>query len=350
MRALLVLGTAALLTLTSTSCRRRQRVRYYETGPVMAQPAYYNTPNNTTPPSVAPGTQPLSGDGWAMAVPLGWTVGTDNRGVQQWRGERNQWNGYNGVLSVEILRGNESLESLIASAPAAYRARGSTVQEPQRFILAGRRSVEFIVNRPAQVQQYPLFMAIVVDGRRGLVISCGGEPSESIERLCRGVIASTWFGSDDSQPDTSPPAGMKWLGERGRFVHAPEDWSAMPSRSAQRSVGVADQGEHHALVLNFLDELRGTPAQAIEGGRRGFANDSANTIVRTTPIQQGSLQGLLIDGTRASVTHPATTVFQWVVPAGPGTHYLITLAGPTSDVTAHPDRYRAILQSFSPTR
>lgn len=309
------------------------------------------------PPSVVaeappPNTREVSGPGWTARVPNDWTESQGESGTTQWQGVIREDRAERRVLSVVPLRAPEPFEQIVAEVPAAYRARGSTAEEPRIFDHRGRRAAEVLVNQPAQAQRFPMYMAILVEGRRGLVVSCGGEPGDDIEGLCHRVIDSAWFGAGDARPRAAAPEGMSWVGTAGRYVQAPAGWQPLAAHSdeGRPSVGVADAGEHHAIVLHLLDDLEGPAATAIEGGRRGFEQDAANTIVHTRPIRAGRRTGLFIEGTRSEPTRAATTLFQWIVPAGPGEVFTVNVAGPTDDVAANQGIYRAVLESFTPTR
>lgn len=317
-----------------------------------APPPAPAAPVAATPQPPPSGTRRVSGEGWSAVVPDDWTEATDERGVTQWRGPISDGRAERRVLSVQVIRAAEPFEQIVAEVPVAYRQRGATAEEPRVFDHQGRRSAEVEVHQPAQLQQFPMYLAILVEGRRGVVVSCGGEPGAELERLCHGVIDSAWFGAAGAQPRAAAPEGMRWFGRGGRFVQAPAAWQPMAGHSdgAAESIGVADEGERHAIVLHFLDDLTGTPQQAIEGGRRGFEQDQANTIVHTTPIRSGRRQGLFIEGTRGEATRAATTLLQWIVPAGPGAFYTVNVAGPADDVAGHRDLYQSVLESFTPTR
>ncbi len=304
----------------------------------------------TLPPEV-PGTRAIGGDGWAARVPAGWTQSVDTRGVTLWTAPVAEGLPEHRAFSVEMVRGPETFEQMVSQIPAAYQARGGTSEHRLRDV-AGRRAAEFDVRFAPHVLQLPMYFLVLVEGRSGVVVTCGGEPAEGLERSCRETLASAWFGPNASARPRGPAAeGRAWAGAHGRYVQVPVGWRPMTGHSAPQgdAMGVADDGEHHAIVLNFLDGLTLSPADAVAAARANFARDTANSLVHEEPVHEGRRVGVAVDAVRAMVTSAASTLVQWIVPAGPGAFFTVNCAGTSEDMAEHPDVCRGVMSTFTPT-
>jgi hypothetical protein len=51
-------------------------------------------------------------------------------------------------------------------------------------------------------------------------------------------------------------------------------------------------------------------------------------------------------GTRQQANGSPVTVLEWLIAAGPETYVTATCGGPVDDVAAHPEPYRAALESL----
>ena len=299
-----------------------------------------------------PGTRRVRGIGWSAALPVGWTESVDNRGITIWRVAVAEDHPEHRAFSVEVVHGTETFEQMVAQLPGAYRAREAT-SDHHLFTHAGRPAAEFEVRFPARVQQLPMYFAVLVEGRQGLVVTCGGEAADTLERTCRETLSTAWFGANASaQPRAATLPGRRWYGAHGRYVQVPDGWRAMTGASAPQgdAMGLADEGEHHAIVLNFLNDLAVTPDQAVETARGNFVRDSANSLVHAEPIHSGRRVGVQVDAVRAAVSAAASTLVQWVIPAGPGAFFTVNCAGTTEDVAAHPEVCRDVMSTFAPTQ
>lgn len=293
----------------------------------------------------------VQGDGWSATLPGEWTESTNPQGAPQWTSVITPDRAERRVFSVNTIHGAEPFEQVVQMLPAQYRQNGAEPSAPRLFEHQGRRVAEFSVRTPPRTQQIPMYTAILIEGQRGLVITCVGESSDGLDRLCRGVINGASIGPDGStQPRTRAPAGSQWMGAQGRFVPVPADWQRSATEQGDDTVmAMADAGEHHVVNLFFLNGIQGTPAEAIEAGHRAALEDRANSITRTEPIRAGRRTGLLMEGTRATASGTDVMLFQWVVAVAPGTFMAIACAGPSDDVRAHSELYRAALESFTVT-
>ena len=151
-------------------------------------------------------------------------------------------------------------------------------------------------------------------------------------------------------PPGRAPSGTRWFGGQGRYVQIPEAWGPLAGMSSAQgdALGAADDGEHHAVVLHFLNDVQIPAQQALQGAVRGITGDRANTIVRQEPYQHGRRVGVLIDSTRAAMHTTPTTLVQWVMFAGVGAFYTLNCAGPADDIAARPQVCRDVLTSFAP--
>jgi hypothetical protein len=297
-----------------------------------------------------PDTRRVRGVDWSAAVPADWTDGADENGVPMWSPPLPPTHPQRRAFSVQVVRGAETFDQLIESLPGIYRQRDG-VATARRFTFGATEAAELDVRFPSRVQQLPTFLGVFIEGARGVIVTCGGERDETVERFCRTVIDSAWMGATArATPPGRAPSGTRWFGAQGRYVQIPEAWGPLANLAAPEgtAVGAADEGEHHAVVLHFINDLQIPPQQALEGAVRGIMGDGANTVVRQTPYQHGRRVGVLIDATRAAVQTTPTSLIQWVIPAGPGAFYTLNCAGPSDDFAARPRVCRDVFESFTP--
>lgn len=316
----------------------------------------------TTPTAAAPGasaarpaadppdTRRVRGVGWSAAIPAVWTDGADENGAPTWSTPLDPTHPQRRAFSVQVVRGSETFDQMVDSLPGVYQQREAAATT-RRFTFLGGQAAEFTVRFPARVQQLPTFLGVFVEGTSGVIVTCGGERDETVERFCRTVIGSLWMGPNArATPPGRAPSGTRWFGEQGRYVQIPEAWGPLASMAASQgsALGAADEGEHHAVVLHFINDLQIAPQAALQGAVRGITGDRANTIVRQEPYQHGRRVGVLIDATRAAVHTTPTTLVQWVFPAGPGAFFTLNCAGPADDIAARPQVCADVLTSFAP--
>lgn len=296
-----------------------------------------------------PGTRRVQGDGWTIAIPADWQERVDDRGVTLWQTLAPAGGPGHRTVSVEIAHGEESFAQLVAQLPGVYRARqaATTLRE---FTHKGLSAAALEVRFPAQSRPVPARVGAYVQQGRGMIVTCAGSDAEAMGPVCRDVLASVWMGATATARPPSPPAGRVWLGGRGRYVLVPAAWHAMEGASAPHgdAVGSASDGDAFATVVNFLDDIQGTPAAALERVRSNLAADTAITILRSEPAHTRTRAGHIFDTVRAQVTATASTLLQWVMPGPPGSFYTINCAGVADDVAAHPEVCQRVLESFAP--
>jgi len=310
-----------------------------------AEPTSGETPSGPEPV----GTRRVRGPGWSLAVPTAWQEQVDGRGVTQWRTLTPPGQPGHRTLSVEIAHGTETFAQMVTQLPAAYRERGGEARHRPRTH-RGQQVAEFEIQFPERVPLIPTYYAMWVEGTWGMLVTCGGESDPGLEAACREVQASAWFGvGPNAVPAAPASAGRTWMGARGRYVQVPAAWHPMSETtlSGDNAMGVADEGEHHAVVVHFLDDVPGAPAAVLARARDNIAADATNTIVRTQPSRQGQRHGMTIDAVRRGTAVVATTVVQWMLEAGPGAFLSINCGGVASDVAAHPEVCAAIMDSFT---
>ena len=304
---------------------------------------------NQQPAADPPDTRRVRGAGWSAAIPATWTDGADEHGAPMWTTPLPPTHPQRRAFSVQVVRGSETFDQLVDSLPEAYRQREATATT-RRFSHLGAQAAEVEVRFPASVQQLPTFLGVFIEGNAGAIVTCGGERDEGVERFCRTVIESLWMGPARATPPGRAPSGTRWFGRQGRYVQIPEGWAPLAGMSAPQgdALGAADEGEHHAVVIHFINDLQIPAQQALQGAVRGITEDRANTIVRQEPYQHGRRVGVLIDATRAAVHTTPTTLIQWVLPAGAGAFYTLNCAGPADNIAARPQVCRDVFASFAP--
>lgn len=302
------------------------------------------------PAADPPDTRRVRGTGWSAAIPATWTDGADEHGAPMWTSPLPPTHPQRRAFSVQVVRGSETFDQLVDSLPEVYRQREAAAST-RRFSHLGTQAAEVEVRFPSSVQQMPTFLGVFIEGNAGVIVTCGGERDESVEGFCRTVIDSLWMGPNArATPPGRAPSGTRWFGGQGRYVQIPEGWAPLSGMSAPQgdALGASDEGEHHAVVLHFINDLQIPAQQALQGAVRGITGDPANTIVRQQPYQHGRRVGVLVDSTRAAVRTTPTTLIQWVIPAGPGAFFTLNCAGPADDIAARPQVCRDVLSSFAP--
>lgn len=296
-----------------------------------------------------PGTRRVQGDGWTLAIPIDWQARVDDRGVTLFQTPAPSGGPGHRTVSVEIAHGGESFPQLVAQLPGVYRARQAETSL-REFTHKGLPAVALEVRFPAQSRPVPGRVGAYVQQRRGMIVTCVGSDAEAMAPVCRDVLASVWMGATAEARPPSPPAGRAWLGGRGRYVLVPAAWTAMRGPSAPQgdAVGAASDGDAFATVVNFLDDIQGTPAEALARVRSNLAADRAITVLRSEAANTRSREGVVFDTVRAQVTNAASILVQWVMPGPPGSFYTVNCAGVADDVAAHPEMCQQVLESFAP--
>jgi hypothetical protein len=142
---------------------------------------------------------------------------------------------------------------------------------------------------------------------------------------------------------------MRWFGARGRYVQAPAAWNRPVNNTdagAQTAMGVGDEGDHHAVVIDFIDNVQVQPEQAVQLGVQALQRDRDATISSTRSFHTGRRFGALVDMTRRLTTTAPTRLFQRLIQGPPDHHLLISCASGESTVTAHPDLCTSIFDTF----
>ena len=148
-----------------------------------------------------PDTRRVRGVGWSAAIPAAWTDGADEHGAPMWTAPLPPTHPQRRAFSVQVVRGPETFDQMVESLPAVYRQREATATA-RRFAFGAAEAAEVDVRFPSRVQQLPTFLGVFIEGTSGVIVTCGGERDEVIERFCRAVIDSVWMGPG---PRATPP-------------------------------------------------------------------------------------------------------------------------------------------------
>ena len=295
-------------------------------------------------PATAATAVPIRGDRWTATLAAGWTENAGPQWVAVIAPERSERR----VFTVRTIHSPGTHDGLVSAVSAELQQRGATTDAPRIFDHHGQRAVEFTARFPPRMQTLPMHTALLIERQQVLVISCTGDAPEGLEALCRSMIDGAWFGpSADARPTDPAATERQWIGAQGRFVQAPAAWRVSHSETnGQSRVLASDEGQHRAVNLLLIDNIRNSPEQVIEAGRQGAINDRANTITDFEPIRVRGRQGLVMRGTRQQANGSPLTALNWLIAAGPETYVIASCAGPVDDVAAHPEPYRAALESL----
>jgi hypothetical protein len=339
---------SALLVLAAQGCAASgARTQPTHTAPASAPPA--SAPPDTTAAAAvsSPTARPIHGPGWSAAIPADWIDEAPSaRGAPNWRSPDGDARGLG--FSVNTEPSAESLEEMARNTPAAYQRNGGTAHvqiAPHR----GRPALHVEVAMPAESGTELLYAVIMMDGRRGVVVNCEGAESAERERTCLATLTSPWFGPNDAaMPPTAAAAGMRWFGARGRFVQVPTSWQPLPAPTGAPDALVTGDGDaRYVVTMEFLDDIQTAPPTALRQMVTQLTSSGGYTVVREHDVHAGRRVGTLLDLTRRVERAGPTTILQRDIPAAtPSTIFVLTCTGLTAEITEHPERCRAIFDSF----
>jgi hypothetical protein len=309
---------------------------------------------SATPPAGAPQrpdppeTHRVRHRGWSLAVPDGWTEVQAGQGEASWRSPPDARSGNSWIVNMSLVHGGGSLDEIAALMPGEWRRRGAEATQ-HRISHGGHDAAEVLVEFPEHARQVPMYVAVLVQGHRGVVVTCAGERDATIEEFCRAVLHSTWFGAASATPPARTAEGMRWLGGQGRFVQVPSDFQTTtpPAVPLEQGTSAANAGDTRAVDVRYLDNLTLPASEVLAGAVQGLTTDAATHVARQQPVRRpGGITGVEVDAERRAVTDQPATLLQWIVPAGPQAFLTLNCVGGTAELAAQPRVCRGILESL----